>query len=242
MSKNEKITESLVRKKLESFGYYKNSNILVEEQIIQNPFIKKLLLSKSKLGKGRGKPEFLISNSEDREYLIVIECKADIKYHESLKQNQYASRAVDGVLLYASCLSKEYNVIAIAVSGQTEKELKIDTFLHPKGAQAAARLKDTSEKPALVKEIVVWKDYIRYAQYDENLAAARKNDLSRFSRDLHNYLRDYGKITVAQMPLLVSGVLIALMEKGFKVAYPKYEEGELAKKTFQALKDIINKA
>src|SRR3989338_5704649 len=202
MSKNEKITESLVRKKLESFGYYKNSNILVEEQIIQNPFIKKLLLSKSKLGKGRGKPEFLISNSED----------------------------------------KEYNVIAIAVSGQTEKELKIDTFLHPKGAQAAARLKDTSEKPALVKEIVVWKDYIRYAQYDENLAAARKNDLSRFSRDLHNYLRDYGKITVAQMPLLVSGVLIALMEKGFKVAYPKYEEGELAKKTFQALKDIINKA
>src|SRR3989344_3476321 len=153
MSKNEKITESLVRKKLESFGYYKNSNILVEEQIIQNPFIKKLLLSKSKLGKGRGKP--------------------DIKYHESLKQNQYASRAVDGVLLYASCLSKEYNVIAIAVSGQTEKELKIDTFLHPKGAQAAARLKDTSEKPALVKEIVVWKDYIRYAQYDENLAAAR---------------------------------------------------------------------
>ncbi|MFZ2970410.1 MAG: N-6 DNA methylase, partial [Minisyncoccia bacterium] len=73
-------------------------------------------------------------------------------------------------------------------------------------------------------------------------AAARKNDLSRFSRDLHNYLRDYGKITVAQMPLLVSGVLIALMEKGFKVAYSKYEGTELAQKTFQALKDEINKA
>jgi type I restriction-modification system DNA methylase subunit len=242
MSKNEKITENIVRKKLESLGYYKNSDILVEEQIIQNPFIKKLLPSKNKIGKGKGKPEFLISNSENSDYLIVVECKADTKYHESKNRDQHAGYAVDGVLLYASCLSRGYNVIAVAVSGQNEKELKIDTFLHPKGAQVATPLKDTSEKPVLVKEIVLWKDYIRYAQYDENLAISRKNDLSRFSRELHNYLRDYGKITVAQMPLLVSGVLIALMEKGFKVAYPKYEGPELAQKTFQALKDEINKA
>ncbi|MFZ2969718.1 MAG: SAM-dependent DNA methyltransferase, partial [Minisyncoccia bacterium] len=210
MSKNEKITENIVRKKLEALGYYKNGNISIDEQIIQNPFVKKLLLSKNKTGKGKGKPEFLISNSENADYLIVIECKADAQYHKSLTQDRFASHAIDGVLLYASCLSKAYNVIAIAVSGQNEKELKIDTFLHPKGAQFATPLKDTSEKPVPIKEIVEWKDYIRYAQYDENLAAARKNDLSRFSRDLHNYLRDYGKITVAQMPLLVSGVLIAL--------------------------------
>src|SRR3989344_8163127 len=43
------------------------------------------------------------------------------------------------------------------------------------------------------------------------------------------------------MPLLVSGVLIALMEKGFKVAFPKYIGSELAQKTFQAIKDQINK-
>ncbi len=242
MSKNEKITESLVRKKLESLGYYLENNISIDEQIIQNPFIKKLLPSKSKVGNGKGKPEFLISNSENADYLIVVECKADTKYHESINRDQYANYAVDGVLLYAACLAKGYDVIAVAVSGQNEKELKIDTFLHPKGAQKAMPLKDTSEKPVLVKEFVKWKDYIRYAQYDENLAASRKNDLSRFSRELHNYLRDYGKITVAQMPLLVSGVLIALMEKGFKVAYPKYEESELAQKTFQAIKDEIGKA
>lgn len=242
MSKNEKITESLVRKKLEALGYYGNSNILVEEQIIQNPFINKLLPSKSKIGKGKGKPEFLISNSDNVDYLIVIECKADVKYHESKNGNQFAEYAIDGVLLYASCLSKGYNVIAIAVSGQNEKELKIDTFIHPKGSQKATPLKDNSKKPVLIKEFVQWKDYIRYAQYDENLTVSRKNDLNRFSKELHNYLRDYGKITVAQMPLLVSGVLIALMEKGFKVAYSKYEESELAQKTFQAIKDEIGKA
>lgn len=242
MSKNEKKTENLSRKLLTKVGIFNNNDFIVEEQKSDNPAIQKLLKNASKSGTGLGKPEFIIRKKDDNNFLIIIECKADTKFHESEKRNLYRDYAIDGVLLYASYLSKEYNVIAVAVSGEMEQELKIDTFLHSKGAQAATPLKDTSEKPVLVKEIVGWKDYIRFAQYDENLAAARKNDLSRFSRDLHNYLRDYGKITVAQMPLLVSGVLIALMEKGFKVAYSKYEGQELAQKTFQALKDEINKA
>lgn len=242
MSKNERITENIVRKKLEKVGTTEEKGFLIEEQKSQNPLITKLLKSSSKSGPGMGKPEFIVTKNDDKNFVIVIECKPDTKHHESESKNQFKNYAVDGALLYASYLSKEFNVIAIGVSGQTEKELKIDTFLHPKSAQSAMPLKDISERPVLVKEIVSWKDYIRYAQYDENLAASRKNDLSRFSRDLHNYLRDYGKITVAQMPLLISGVLIALMEKGFKVAYPKYEGPELAQKTFQALKDEINKA
>lgn len=242
MSKNEKITEFLVRKKLESLGYYKNKDISIDEQVIQNLFIKKILSSKSKIGNGKGKPEFLISNSENADYLIVVECKADTKYHKSSSNDQYASYAVDGVLLYAVCLSKDYNVIAVAVSGQNEKELKIDTFLHPKGAQKATLLKDTSEKPVPVKEIVSWDDYIRYAKYDEALVKARKDDLNRFSRDLHNYMRDYAKITEAQKPLLVSGILLALMKEGFKVSYQKYESDELAKETFRAISDKIGEA
>ena len=50
----------------------------------------------------------------------------------------------------------------------------------------------------------------------------------RFSLDLHDYMRDYAKITEAQKPLLVSGVLLALMDRGFEVAYNKYEGEELA--------------
>ena len=241
MFKNEKKTEKLTRDFLLKVGIYGNDNFIIEEQKSDNPKIQKLLQKASKSGEGVGRPEFIITKKDNDNYLIVIECKADPKYHASSDRDQYRDFAVDGVLLYASCLSKDFNVIAIAISGQTEPEIKIDTFLHPKGVQFAAPLKDSSEKRVLVKEIVGWQDYVRYAQYDENLVVARKNDLSRFSKDLHNYLRDYGKITVAQMPLLVSGVLIALMEKGFKVAYSEYEGQELAQKTFRALKDEINK-
>ena len=44
---------------------------------------------------------------------MVIECKADTKYHESQGKNkdQYKDYAVDGALLYGSYLSKEFNVI-----------------------------------------------------------------------------------------------------------------------------------
>lgn len=239
MSKNEKITENIVRKKLEAVGITAEDGFLVDEQVIQNALIKKLLPSKTERGSGKGRPEFLISKSGEKEFLIVIECKADIKFHESPDHEQLASFAVDGVLLYAEKLSREFNVIAIAVSGQTKEELKISTFLFPKSSGTHSVLADTKKVP--VTDIISWQDYIRFATYDENLANSRKKDLSRFSRDLHNYLRDYGKITVAQMPLLVSGVLIALMEKGFKVAYPKYTGAELSQKTFQAIKDEINR-
>lgn len=238
MSKNEQITVNIVRKKLEAVGITTENGFLVDEQVIQNALIKKLLPSKTEKGSGKGRPEFLIQNKE-KDFLIIIECKADIKFHESSNQDQPANFAVDGALLYASKLSREFNVIAIAASGQTKEELKISAFLFPKNFGKHSILTDTKKVP--VSDIISWKDYIRFATYDENLADARKKDLNRFSRELHNYLRDYAKITVAQMPLLVSGVLIALMEKGFKVAYPKYAGSELAQKTFQAIKDQINK-
>jgi SAM-dependent methyltransferase len=239
MSKNEQITVNIVRKKLEVIGITTDNDFLVDEQVIQNALIKKLLPSKTEIGSGKGRPEFLISKIGDKDFLIVIECKADIKYHKSPNKDQPAIFAVDGVLLYASKLSREFNVIAVAVSGQTKEELKITTFLFPKGSGTHSILTDTKKIP--VSDIISWQDYIRYATYDENLVNTRKKDLNRFSRDLHNYLRDYAKITVAQMPLLVSGILIALMEKGFKVAYSKYIGPELAQKTFQAIKDQINK-
>lgn len=242
LRKNERITENIVRERLASVGIIKKNGFLIEEQKSANPLIEKLLKSASKSGKGIGKPEFLISHKDNKDFLLVIECKADIKYHVSDTKDQYKDYAVDGALLYASCLAREFYVIAVAVSGQTEKEIKIDTFLHPKGVTSAVVLKNTADKPVPVKEIISWEKYIRYATYDENLAKSRKSDLNKFTRDLHDYIRDYGKITEAQKPLLVSGVLLALMEKGFKVAYPKYEGAELAQKTFQAVEDIIGQA
>lgn len=74
---NERITEDIVR---DHFKQYRDQ-ILIEEQSSLNPKIKKLLMSASKGGDGKGMPEFIIQYKNNPDLLIVIECKAN-----SLKQ------------------------------------------------------------------------------------------------------------------------------------------------------------
>ena len=105
---NERITENLVRDILRELGYYDNEDTLIEEQKSQIVEVKKLLKGASKTGKGgTGAPEFIISTTQTPDFLIVFECKADIKFHESKTKNKPVEYAVDGVLLYASSLHWE---------------------------------------------------------------------------------------------------------------------------------------
>ena len=117
---NERKTENIVRK---HFTHFENE-CLIEEQKSENPKIDKLLKNASKKGEGAGYPEFIISFSNYPDFLIVIECKADPSKHESKTRDKYAEYAVDGVLLYSSFLSKEFDVLSIAVSGENKREIK----------------------------------------------------------------------------------------------------------------------
>ena len=139
---------------------------------------------------------------------MVIECKADTKYHESKNKDQYKDYAVDGALLYGSYLSKVFNVIAIGISGENEDVSKISTYLHPKNSSVYADLLDENDQK--IQKILNWDRYIERAKFDPALAKTRHTDLMKFSRELHEYLRDYAKVTEAQKPLLVSGILLAL--------------------------------
>ena len=67
-------------------------------------------------GKGIGKPEFVITFDKVRDTVIVVECKASLKKHESDNWNQPEAFAVDGALYYAKFIKDYFNVIAIAVS------------------------------------------------------------------------------------------------------------------------------
>ena len=117
---NEKKTERIVYSHFE-----KSSDIIhIEEQSSDISKIDKLLKSASKKGTGKGRPEFLITYNKNADLLIVIECKAEITKHESPNRDKFAEFAVDGVLLYASYLSKDFDVLAIAVSGETKQHLK----------------------------------------------------------------------------------------------------------------------
>jgi type I restriction-modification system DNA methylase subunit len=241
MSKNERITERLFLDLLRKLDILDNSNFLVEEQKSENPKIQKLLKNASKSGEGMGKPEFIItSKTKDKDFLIVVECKADTKFHKSETLDKSKDFAVDGVLLYSSFLSKDYNVISIAMSGQSLTEVKIDTYFQSKGSHKAQLLKD--ENDATINSVISWERYVAQAKFDPAVAKNRHSDLMEFSRELNNYLRDYAKITEGQKPLLVSGILLALMDEGFVVSYQKYEGQELASECYSSITKVINKA
>ena len=240
MTKNEKKTEKLLRDFLSGVGIYDNDDFIVEEQKSDNPKIQKLLQKASKSGNGVGKPEFIIRKKDDDEFLIVVECKPDIKHHESKTKDQFKDYAVDGVLLYSSNLSEGFNVISIAISGEEKNNYKVSTFFQPKNTSSSKPLLD--ENKIMIGEIISWERYIKQAIFDPVLADSRHKNLLKFSKELHDYFRDYAKITEAQKPLLVSGVLLALMDKGFEKAYIAYEGTDLAQKTYQAIKDYVGKA
>ena len=240
MARNEKKTERLTRDFLTKVGIYNSDDFIVEEQKSDNPKIQKLLQKASKSGSGAGKPEFIIRRKDNDEFLMVIECKPDIKHHESKSKDQYKDYAVDGVLLYSSHLSEGFNVIAIAISGEEKNEYKISTFFQPREFSVAQPLLDENRK--MISEVIEWERYVKGATFDPKLAEARHENLLKYSRELHEYLRDYAKITEAQKPLLVSGVLLALMKDWFKAAYKNCEGEELASKTFQAIKDYVGEA
>jgi hypothetical protein len=85
---NERITENLVRDRLKKLGYYEEENdIFVEEQKSQIEEVKKLLKGASKTGgSGSGYPEFIISSKTHPDFLIIVECKADIKKHRKQQE------------------------------------------------------------------------------------------------------------------------------------------------------------
>jgi type I restriction enzyme M protein len=131
MSFNERKTEDLIDARLRKQGYYRpDSGIIVEKQTSDIPRIKKLLENASKHGGGIGKPEFLIHSKSQPDFLMVVECKANPQKHVSTTLDRYDDYAVDGVLLYASFLSKEFDVLAIAASGQHEASFRISQYFH----------------------------------------------------------------------------------------------------------------
>ena len=226
---NERKTEDIVEAKLRAKGYYDfGSGLIVEKQKSDSPRIQHLLENASKKGTGVGRPEFIIHSTQNSEFLIVVECKASMQKHVSKTLNQYADYAVDGVLLYSSFLSKEFDVLAIAVSGQTEAELQISHYLHLKGASKAVEYKEA-------KDILSFKEY-----YDSFLQSDIKfkqdyDALLDYSRKINNLLQ-FKKIEEAQRGFLISGILIALQNKAFKDSFKSHRTSkQLAKNLVETI-------
>ena len=241
MAINERITENLVRDHLRVHKYHEIQSLKVEEQSSDIVPIQRALRNASKTGKGgRGAPEFIISDKDTPDFVLVIECKAEVAFHETPSRSKPVEYAVDGVLHYAKHLSKEFNVIAVAVSGQTKSGLMISTYLHTKNAEEPKKLVNRSG--ATIDEILKWSDYINFATWDPQVVKIREFDLIDFSRQIHNFMRDYAKLTEADKPLVVSGTLIALQNMAFSNSYDKYTPEELQKEWYKVIQTELEKA
>jgi type I restriction-modification system DNA methylase subunit len=210
---NERKTENIVRELLRKNFYYDSKDIVIEEQQSDNPKIAKLLRNASKRGDGCGYPEFIISSKSNSNFIIVIECKAELSKHQSKTLDKYADYAVDGALLYASFLSKEYDVLAIAVSGEKQNSIQISHFL---------RLKETGEHyQYFADKILPFEEYydgIIHSNYKFNQDYGK---LIAYTKTLNELLHGK-KIKESQRALLISGILIALKNDAFKSGYNKH--------------------
>jgi len=211
---NERKTENIVRELLRERLYYNSKDIIVEEQKSDNPRIAKLLKNASKKGAGCGYPEFIISSRSNSNFIIVIECKAELSKHQSKNLDKYSDYAVDGALLYASFLSKEYDVLAIAVSGEKQNSIQISHFL---------RLKETGEHHQYFGDKILsfheYIDGIIHSNYKFNQDYGK---LIAYTKTLNDFLHGK-KIKESQRALLISGILIALKNDAFKSGYNKHK-------------------
>jgi type I restriction-modification system DNA methylase subunit len=231
---NEAKTEELFRCILDGLGYYSSDTIVVERQQSDVPRIQKLLrsASKSEKGNGAGFPDFIIRDSSYPQLLIVVECKASVTDHESQSKKEYSKYAVDGSLLYASFLSKEYDIIAIGVSGENKQELRVSNYLH---------LKDTdTAHSSFGSEILSFEDYYEdYIKSDFKYNQDYESLLS-YSKELNDLLHSK-KIPESNRSLLISAILIALENEAFSISYKLLTSAkQITKQILDSVREVLD--
>jgi SAM-dependent methyltransferase len=235
---NERTTEDIVRRHLQK---YAANGIIVEEQTSDDPKVKKALASASKKtgGTGGGKPEFIVRLKGNPDFVIVFECKKDSAKHASTNRDRPDLFAVDGVLLYSAHLSKNFDVISIALSGTSATAIKVSTFRQLRGAPAAELL---SDEHGPIERLLPVKEYLRLLNFDPAVRLRAQDELIAFSQELHHYLRDYAKLSENEKPLAVSGCLLALRDDAFKANWSKYKISTLGRELIAALRREIESA
>ena len=180
-------------------------------------------------GKGKAKPEYIITFNDDTHTVIIIECKNSAKKHNSVNLNCPNAFAVDGVLYYAKFLKDEYNVIAVAISGTTTANMKVDTFHWLRGQDTYLPLKKA-------KDIILEpKNYIKLVKGEKLQKAYSLDEIRNTAIEMHDCLREI-KVVEAHKPIFIAGILIALSDEDFSKSYtylPSY------KAVMQALQNAI---
>ncbi|MDD9803039.1 MAG: N-6 DNA methylase [Deltaproteobacteria bacterium] len=225
---NERVTEQIVRSHLDRSAE-EAAGVRYWEQTPDNVRIGKLLRRASKSGAGVGKPEFIVSFDDYQDFLIVMECKANLAKHKSADgKSKPKDFAVDGVRHYAKHLSREFNVLAIAVSGTKKSNLRVSHFLRFKGDY-----EDESADNLLGRRLRKLGDYTNFYRNHDKLLNQNLNELLLFTQELNEKLHGL-RIKGSDRSLLISAILTALEEDGFLNSYRKITKPTLLLKNIRS--------
>lgn len=206
---NETITDDYVRDHFRDDALF--TSIKFERQKSKIKQVADLLKGKSKKGKGgNGKPDFIISFPSNSKYLIVGECKPSPTRHRSENLDKPVDFAVDGVLHYAKYLKEEYNVLAIAVSGELEHEMVVSHFYWKKGNREYSELSDS--------KLLAIDDYLQVFEDQFFISDFYTRDIAYKARYLNEEFNAY-TIPEYKRCTMISAMLLALINDDFKTNY-----------------------
>lgn len=223
---NERITEDFVRTHFKHDSMF--NSIKFEEQRTKNVIIRDLLKNASKKGTGNyGFPEFIITFPSIIDLVILVECKPENKYHQSRLPGKEDSGkyAVDGVLHYAKFLKHDFNVIAIAVSGEREDKLSVSNFFIRKKSNDVKETKD--------KKLLSIYDYLNLFEERDTAERLKDENILIFASELNQELYNYS-VPESERATIVSGILIALQNKTFRESYT------IEKRPAELVEDLLN--
>ena len=163
-------------------------------------------------GTGKAKPEYIITFHDDTKTIIVVECKSAITKHKSDDLDRPSAFAVDGVLYYAKYIKEDFNVIAVAVSGTTTANIKVDAFLWPCGQDSYSSLRKA-------KDIILEpKNYIKLIKGEKLQKDYSLDEIRETAIEIHASLREI-KVVETHKPIFIAGILIALSDEDFCKMY-----------------------
>ena len=217
MTRQEARTDFWVGKLLEDEG------IPYTPQGTDNDEIAQALKTASKRGTGNaGFPEFV---SVIKDYVLVIEDKADTSKHALLTKDDVlddstkavSDYAVNGAMFYGKHIAQNTNfkkVFAVGVSGD-DKHHEI-TPLYCDDREAYVQLENI-DTFANFSEKNIDEYYSHYVLKEPTDTEKTTAEILNDAAVLHEHLRTYGSLKDQDKPLVVSGILLALDDAAFSV-------------------------
>ncbi len=210
------------------------------------------LKTASKLGTGKvGFPEYC---GVVKDFVIVIEDKADVAQHIKRDVNELICRetanirdfAVNGALHYGRHLALNTNykkIIAIAVSGDEKRHKITPLFINERGEYKEL---DEVETFTLFNQKNIDEYYTKNILKEPTDEEKTTAEILKDAKELHEDLRNYGSIQDKDKPLIVSGILLALREiehQNFSVDNLNADEIKTdGQKIYEAIKANLDRA